>query len=74
MIKLTEIFLCINGRLLQIWSHNNYRQLGLVTSIQVPITTFILSDIGTRPIAPIQSHDCWLLNPYNVTDRIAFGF
>ena len=26
-----------------------------------------------RPVPPVQPHDCWLLNPYMVTDRTAFG-
>ena len=26
---------------------------------------------GARPVPPIVPHDCWLLNPYMVTDRAA---
>ena len=29
--------------------------------------------IGARPVPPIEPHDIWLLNPYMVTDRAAFG-
>ena len=29
--------------------------------------------IGARPVPPVQPHYCWLLNPYMVTDRAAFG-
>ena len=28
---------------------------------------------GARPVPPVQPHDCWLLNPYIVADRAAFG-
>ena len=28
---------------------------------------------GARPVPPVQPHDCWLLNPYMVTDKTAFG-
>ena len=28
---------------------------------------------GVRPVPPVQPHDIWLLNPYMVTDRAAFG-
>ena len=29
--------------------------------------------IGVRSVPPVQPHDIWLLNPYMVTDRAAFG-
>ena len=84
---MTEIFIAIKmtttdsmsllfyfQRLHNLWWYQYKKYIHVMDTLTVNTDAHNLqSATGARPVPPVQPHDCWLLNPYSVTNRAAFG-